>query len=226
MSPLHVAIVGAESTGKSWLTQALAAVLRDRNQPVQTVDEVLRQWCDHAGRTPQQHEQLAIAQQQALAAKQIAEQAPESWLLSDTTPLMTAVYSHLLFDDTSLYPMAMAHQALYDITLVTGLDLPWVADGLQRDGPQVRVPVDNLVRQALEGAGLPYRVVYGQGPRRLNNALLALGLQGEDLSAQQTRVDGQFSINQGRSVWQCNECSDPACEHKLFTGLLKQRSAP
>lgn len=226
MSPLHVAIVGAESTGKSWLTQALAAVLRDRNQPVQTVDEVLRQWCDHAGRTPQQHEQLAIAQQQALAAKQIAEQAPESWLLSDTTPLMTAVYSHLLFDDTSLYPMAMAHQALYDITLVTGLDLPWVADGLQRDGPQVRVPVDNLVRQALEGAGLPYRVVYGQGPRRLNNALLALGLQSEDLSAQQTRVDGQFSINQGRSVWQCNECSDPACEHKLFTGLLKQRSAP
>ena len=226
MRPLRVAILGAESTGKSWLTQALAGVLLDRNQPVQTVDEVLRQWCDHAGRTPQQHEQLAIAQQQALAAKQIAEQAPGGWLLSDTTPLMTAVYSHLLFDDKSLYPMAMAHQALYDITLVTGLDLPWVADGLQRDGPQVRVPVDNLVRQALEGAGLPYRVVYGQGPRRLNNALLALGLQGEDLSAQQTRVDGQFSINQGRSVWQCNECSDPACEHKLFTGLLKQRSAP
>jgi nicotinamide riboside kinase len=226
MKPLRVAIVGAESTGKSWLTQALAGVLRDRNQPVQTVVEVLRQWCDHAGRTPQQHEQLAIAQQQAFAAKQIAEQAPEKWLLSDTTPLMTAVYSHLLFDDKSLYPMAMAHQALYDITLVTGLDLPWVADGLQRDGPQVRVPVDNLVRQALEGAGLPYRVVYGSGPRRLNNALLALGVLGEDLSAQQTRVDGQFSINQGRSVWQCNECSDPACEHKLFTGLLKQRSAP
>ena len=225
MRPLRVAIVGAESTGKSWLTQSLAEVLHSRGQVVHAVDEVLRHWCEREGRTPQQHEQMAIAQQQALAAQQMSEQALERWLLSDTTPLMTAVYSNLLFDDKSLYPMALAHQALYDITLVTGLDLPWVADGLQRDGPQVRVPVDNLVRQALEGAGLPYQVVYGEGPRRLNNALLALGLPGEDLSAQQTRVDGQFLINQGRSIWQCNECSDPGCEHKLFTGLLKKRSS-
>ena len=225
MKPLRAAIVGAESTGKSWLTQSLAEVLRARNHSAHAVDEVLRHWCEREGRTPQQHEQMAIAQQQALAAQKIAEQATESWLLSDTTPLMTAVYSDLLFQDKSLYPMALAHQAIYDITLVTGLDLPWVADGLQRDGPHVRVPVDNLVRQTLEGAGLPYRVVYGQGPRRLNNALLALGLQGEDLSAQQTREDGQLLINQGRSIWQCNECSDPGCEHKLFTGLLKQRSA-
>ena len=225
MKPLRVAVLGAESTGKSWLTQALAKVLRARGQAVHTVDEVLRQWCDREGRTPQRHEQMAIAQQQALVAQKIAEQATESWLLSDTTPLMTAVYSDLLFQDKSLYPMALAHQAIYDITLVTGLDLPWVADGLQRDGPHVRVPVDNLMRQTLEGAGLPYRVVYGQGPRRLNNALLALGLQGEDLSAQQTREDGQFLINQGRSIWQCNECSDPGCEHKLFTGLLKKRSS-
>ena len=225
MKPLRVALVGAESTGKSWLTQALAGVLRARGQAVHTVDEALRHWCDRAGRTPQRHEQLAIAQQQAQAADTLAAQAPKTWLLSDTTPLMTAVYSHLLFDDENLYPMALAHQALYDITLVTGLDLPWVADGLQRDGPQVRVPVDTLVRQALERSGMAYRVVYGQGPRRLNNALLALGLEGEDASAQQVREQGQFAINQGRSVWQCNDCSDPACEHKLFTRLMKERSA-
>ncbi|WP_291935566.1 ATP-binding protein [Limnohabitans sp.] len=225
MRPLSVAVVGAESTGKSWLTQAMAGVLRARGQAVHTVDEVLRQWCDRAGRTPQRHEQMAIAQQQAVAAHTLAQQAPDTWLLSDTTPLMTAIYSHLLFEDESLYPMALAHQALYDITLVTGLDLPWVADGLQRDGPQVRGPVDTLVRQALERSGMAYRVVYGQGPRRLNNALMALGLEGEDAAAQQVREQGQFAINQGRSVWQCNDCSDPGCEHTLFTRLVKQRSA-
>jgi nicotinamide riboside kinase len=226
MNALRVAIVGAESTGKSWITTALADVLRARGQAVHTVDEVLRHWCDRAGRTPQRHEQMAIAQQQADAAYPMAQQAPNTWLLSDTTPLMTAVYSHLLFDDESLYPMALAHQALYDITLVTGLDLPWVADGLQRDGPQVRGPVDTLVRQALERSSMAYRVVYGQGPRRLNNALLALGLAGEDASAQHIREQGQFAINQGRSIWQCNDCSDPACEHKLFSRLVEQRSAP
>ena len=226
MRPLRIAIVGAESTGKSWLTQALAGILRDRGQAVHTVDEVLRHWCDRAGRTPQRHEQMAIAQQQADAAHPVAHQSPDTWLLSDTTPLMTAIYSHLLFDDERLYPMALAHQTLYDITLVMGLDLPWVPDGLQRDGPQVRGPIDTLVRQALERSGTPYRVVYGQGPRRLDNALLALGLAGEDASAQDIREQGQFAINQGRSVWQCNDCSEPGCEHQLFTRLLKQRSVP
>ncbi len=216
----RIAILGAESTGKSWLAQALSSTLRARGQAVCTVDEVLRRWCAREGRTPLPHEQMGIATEQARAVAQ----APPGWVVADTTPLMTAVYSHMLFDDNSLYPMALAHQALYDNTLVTGLDLPWVADGLQRDGPHVRGPVDTLVRQALERAGIAYRVVYGQGHQRLNNALLALGLPGEDDAARTTRENAQFAINEGRTVWQCNECSDPECEHKLFTGLLAKRS--
>lgn len=225
MNARRIAIVGAESTGKSWLTQALAEVIRLRGHAVHTVDEVLRAWCDREGRTPHPHEQLGIAQAQAQAVEQAKQQGAHGWVISDTTPVMTAVYSHMLFDDESLYPMALAHQAHYDLTLVTGLDLPWVADGLQRDGPHVRGPVDTLVRQALERGGITYRVVYGQGQQRLNNALLALGLPGEDDTALQLREQAQFAINQGRTVWQCNECSDPDCEHKLFTGLLMQRSA-
>lgn len=224
MRPLHVAVVGAKSTGKSWLTQAVVSVLHTRGQTAQALDDVVPPWCNRTGRLPEQHEQVDIAQQQVNAAQLLTVSSPKAWVLLDTSPLMTAVYSDLLFDDKSLYPMALAHQALYDITLVTGLDLPWVTDELQRDDAQLRISADNLVRQALADAGMPYRVVYGQGPRRLNNALLALGLQGEDLSAQQTRVNGQFLINQGRSLWQCNECSDPGCEHKLFTRLMARRT--
>lgn len=226
MTVRRIAIVGAESTGKSWLTQSLAGVLRSRGHAVHAVQEVLRSWCEREGRTPQPHEQMGIAMQQAEAVTQAdaVTQARADWVIADTTPLMTAVYSHMLFDDDSLYPMALAHQAMYDNTLVTGLDLPWVADGLQRDGPHVRGPVDTLVRQALERAGLAYRVVYGLGHQRLNNALLAMGLPGEDPAAHQLREQAQFSINQGRSVWQCRECSDPDCEHRLFTGLLQRRS--
>mgnify|MGYP002776395282 CR=1 FL=1 len=223
MSTQRIAIVGAESTGKSWLTQALAQVIRLRGHAVHTVDEVLRAWCDREGRTPLAHEQLGIAQAQAQATEQAGQQGNPGWVISDTTPIMTAVYSHMLFEDDSLYPMALAHQAHYALTLLTGLDLPWVADGLQRDGPHVRGPVDTLVRQALERGGIPYRVIYGQGTQRLNNALLALGLPAEDETALQLRAQAQFAINQGRTTWQCNECSDPECEHKLFTGLLKQR---
>jgi nicotinamide riboside kinase len=224
----RVAILGAESTGKSWLARTLTGVIQMRGQPACKVDEMLRAWCDREGRTPEQHEQWGIACQQAAAIEKAIEASaatkPSGWVIADTTPLMTAVYSHLLFDDDSLYPMALAHHAVYEHTLLTGLDLPWVADGLQRDGPHVRGPVDNLLRQALERAGMAYRVVYGQGHLRLNNALLALGLPGEDEAARALREQSQFAINQGRTVWQCNECSDPECEHKLFTGLLAKRS--
>ena len=216
----RIAILGAESTGKSWLTNALAGVMQERGHSVCTVDEVLRSWCEREGRTPLAHEQIDIAQTQAQAVMRIAQGV----VIADTTPLMTAVYSHLLFADESLYPMALAHQALFDQTLVTGLDLPWVADGMQRDGPHVRGPVDTLLRQALEHSGIAYRVVYGQGHQRLNNALLALGMAGEDEAARTTRDKAQYAINEGRTVWQCNECSDPECEHKLFSGLLAKRT--
>ena len=219
MSPVRrIAIVGAESTGKSWLAETLAKVLTQRGETVQWVPEELRAWCAREGRTPRPHEQMGIAQRQAEAVLSIAQ----GTVIADTTPLMTAIYSHMLFEDEGLYPMALAHQQLFDTTLVTGLDLPWVADGLQRDGPHVRGPVDTLLRQALERSGLRYRVVYGQGQQRLNNALLALGLPGEDEAARQSRENAQYALNEGRTPWLCEKCSDPDCEHRLFTGLLQQ----
>ena len=137
--------------------------------------------------------------------------------LADTTPLMTAIYSELLFDDRSLHPFALAHQRHYDLTLLTGLDLPWVPDGLQRDGAHVREPVDALVRHALREAAVPWHVVYGHGPARRDHALdaifsvastdhLALGFQ-------------QKSSRHTRWSPLCAHCGDAAAERRLFRGL-------
>ena len=118
--PRRIAIVGAESTGKSWLVTALAEVLRARGQTVHTVPETLRLWCEREGRTPLAHEQAAIAQAQAEAVLACTG----GTVLADTTPLMTAVYSEHFFGDAQLTADALAHQRLYSHTLVTGLDLP------------------------------------------------------------------------------------------------------
>jgi HTH-type transcriptional regulator, transcriptional repressor of NAD biosynthesis genes len=221
----RIAVLGAQSTGKTCLSQALAESIarmpsyQSCTTSVQQIKESLRLWCASEGRTPKAHEQAAIAQAQA----QAVEQAQANWVIADTTPLMTAVYSHLLFGDTGLYPMALAHHAIYGHTLLTGLDLPWVADGLQRDGPHTRGPVDTLLRQALDTAKLPYHVVYGQGPQRLNNALMAIGLPVVSPEAYTPRDKAQFGLNQGRQAWQCNDCSDPDCENALFTDLLRKQ---
>ena len=60
------------------------------------------------------------------------------------------------------------------LTLVSGLDLPWLPDGLQRDGPQAREPVDALLRGALAAAGIGYGMVYGVGAPRVLAALTAI----------------------------------------------------
>lgn len=217
----RIALLGAESTGKTHLSHALAQALREEGHTVNVVPEILRAWCDLHGRTPKPHEQVGIAHQQAMAV--LAH--PSGIVISDTSPLMTAVYSHTLFNDESLYAFAFAHQRLFDMTLLTGLDLPWVPDGLQRDGPHVREPIDAMLRAALQRGGIAYKVIYGHEEKRLHNALQALGLDTLSKSpvlraARMAREQGQYALNQGRTAWVCDTCSDAACEHRLFTGLL------
>lgn len=206
---MKIAVLGAESTGKTELTRALAAHFKATGRSFTLVPEVLREWCVATGRVPVASEQLAIAQEQARRA----DASTADVLITDTAPLMIAVYSDMLFHDLSLYAMALTHQHCYDVTLVTGIDLPWVADGL-RDGPHAQEPADKLVRAALTRARIDYKVIYGTGPERLRNALMAID----------ATLTPRQQINSD-PTWSCDQCSDPECEHRLFTGLLRSKAA-
>ena len=206
---VKIALLGAESTGKTQLSGELAQALRARGKTVEVVAEVLREWCAREGRTPRPEEQLPIAQEQERRVDEAATRADV--VISDTTSVMVAIYSAMLFEDGTLYNFALDRLRGYDVTLLTGLDIPWVADGLQRDGPHVREPVDALIRDALAKANVPYRMVYGTGAQRLENALTAI----DALSASERATED----SKRPWVWACDKCSDPECEHRLFTGL-------
>jgi molybdopterin-guanine dinucleotide biosynthesis protein len=49
--PRRIALLGAESTGKTQLAQALGLRLQQQGLRVTVVPEVLREWCDRQGRT-------------------------------------------------------------------------------------------------------------------------------------------------------------------------------
>ena len=215
---LKVAIVGAESTGKSQLAHALASALADEfGLRCVVVDEWLRDWCEQQGRTPRADEQMGIALEHARRIAAAAD-GDVDVVLCDTTPLMVSVYSDLLFDDRGLEPVARACQQAMDMTLLTSLDLPWVADGLQRDGPHVRAPVDARVRARLNEWATTWSLVSGAGPARVASALDAL----RPLLRRQARAGrsaGLFSrlsdSLQGPpgAAWLCERCDDPQCEH-------------
>lgn len=207
-----IALLGAESTGKTALAHALAQQLQRQGKDAVAVDEYLREWCAVHGRTPQQHEQAGIAVEQQ---KRIAAAAAQhSMVVADTTALMTAVYSDYVFGDRSLYAQAVAQHAICDMTLVTGLDVPWQPDGIQRDGEHARAPVDALLREALNQAQIVYSTVYGLGQQRLDNAINSIATR-----AINTWTNDQNSTK--KWVPMCDKCSDPDCEHLLFTQLAE-----
>ena len=221
---LRIAIVGAESTGKTVLAQTLCERIAGlTGQRCAWVGEWLRTWCDEAGRTPRPDEQLAIAQHQhaLIDAAAIGHQV----VVCDTTALMTAVYSDYLFNDRSLTPYAIEQQRRCDITLLTALDIAWVPDGLQRDGPQVREPVDNRVRSLLIAHRLPWALVAGQGAARVEAAVDAVApLLRQRASAQSGLFTRLAERDAAQAAWQwaCDRCDTPECEH----ALMGQRAGP
>lgn len=211
---MRIALLGAECTGKTQLATELLQALNTPPGSAVGVPEVLRAWCVANARTPQEHEQEAIARQQAASVERLSD---PGYIIADTTPLMTAIYSELLFQDSTLYPLALEHQRQYGLTLVMGLDLPWVADGIQRDGSAVRAQVDVRLRQVLETHALPYCMVYGRGTARSGCALQAIAHQCNLASAKAVTRASNWQ-------WNCEKCSDARCEHQMFSALLKADS--
>lgn len=203
-----VALLGAESTGKTTLAHTLAQALCTHGRDAVVVEEYLREFCALHARTPRRDEQRAIAAEQTRRIAAAADQ--HELVVADTTALMIAVYSEQVFDDTSLYGEAEAAHASCALTLLTALDLPWQADGVQRDGPHVREPVDTKVRAALRRMNASYGIVSGTGSARVGAALAAVRRLIEP-----PRVEAASA----RWHWHCERCGDPACERHLLPRL-------
>jgi nicotinamide riboside kinase len=167
-----VALLGAESSGKTTLAGEIGAALAARGFGVEVVAEALREFCDTHARTPRRDEQAALAAAQTARIEVAAGRA--EIVVADTTALMVAVYSGFVFGDDSLVEAALAAQRRVDLTLLAALDLPWRADGLQRDGAHVREPVDAMLRGALARGGIAFTTIAGIGGDRLAAAMRAV----------------------------------------------------
>jgi NadR type nicotinamide-nucleotide adenylyltransferase len=157
MNVTRIAILGAESTGKSTLAETLA-----RHYGTVWVPEYLREFVDSMGRVPFEDDQLAIARTQRAREDAMARlMEADSLLFCDTTPLMTAVYSRVYWGraPAALLELEAAHD--YALTFVAAPDLPWVPDGLQRESETVRMRVHETLLAVLRERGIGYTLVEG-----------------------------------------------------------------
>jgi len=177
---LRIAFVGAECSGKTSLAQSLTDVF-SKEYPSAYVPEYLRLFVDQENRTPRPDEQVGIAMEQQSLERTLANDLikqhnkPEFVLLfCDTTPLMTCIYSEVVFGGTNpdLFKLAKAHD--YDLTIFTQNDFPWQEDGLQRDGPVVQTKVHFRVKARLEELKIPYESAFGHAEQRLKKTQVSV----------------------------------------------------
>lgn len=176
-----IGVVGGESTGKSTLAAALGMRL-----PAFVVPEYLRTWVErHRGQVPQPGEQAEImaAHRAAEVSGMLeAERSGLSWVVSDSGPLMTAVYSIQYYDDASLLPLAIEWTAHNDLILWCQDDFPWQPDP-QRDGSHARATSQQLLAEIFAAhPEVPMLEVRGAFDKRVETILdtVRLGRAGSD----------------------------------------------
>jgi nicotinamide riboside kinase len=191
-----IALLGAESTGKTSLAQQLQSCFLLAGYRVFLQPELLRSWCEENQTTPNQQDQHFLLAQQIKTQTDWLKKIhldlknqnsifiglPQNHLplifISDTTGLQTAAYSHYYFADISLDEQALIAQDFFNFSLLMGLDLPWQQDPL-RTGPASQTAVDSRLRQLL--SRIPrkesFSTVYGNQHQRLINAWTSIQKQ-------------------------------------------------
>ena len=140
-SVFNVAILGAESTGKTTLCRDLAAHFGSPWVPEYMRTYLQVKW-DNEQLTCTWDDLLPIAQGQIDLENKLAKQAAQlpddnRYLFCDTNLFELMVYANWYYGDC---PEALSQAALthhYDLILLTEVDIPWVADDL-RDSPHQR----------------------------------------------------------------------------------------
>ncbi len=173
-----ISVVGGESTGKSSLAAGLAARL-----PGLLVPEYLRRWVDdRGGRVPSAAEQVEVMsghREAELAALRRADREELRWVISDSGPLMTAVYSIQYYGDDSLLPTAVEWTARSERVLWCQDDFPWQPDP-QRDGAPARRTAQRILAGIFERyPRLPVLPVGGPVEQRLAAVLRDTGDRGD-----------------------------------------------
>ena len=158
-----ICIVGAESVGKSTIAKSLAVHLNGRMVP-----EYARHYLETFERAPKLSDMPKVAFGQ-LCSESARSEFGDPFLICDTDPLTTLVWSHHLFGRCDDQLRHWASSVQYDLTLLLEPDVPWVADSV-RYTPNDRWAFHRRLVDTLNQYKRPYEIINGDWSERLIKA--------------------------------------------------------
>ncbi len=170
--PARIALIGPESTGKTWLARALA-----EHYGVPWAAEHAREYVERHGKAltyadvdPIGHGQKAGED----AAVARAEAAASTLVFLDTDLVSTMVYSRHYYGDCPRWIEEEAARRLADLYLLHHVDVAWVLDGQQRAEPERRVELFERFNRTLRALGARTVDVSGSWEERRRRAVEAV----------------------------------------------------
>ena len=173
---INVAILGAESTGKTTLCRDLAVHFGCPWVPEYMRTYLQAKW-DNEQLTCTWDDLLPIAQGQIELENELAKQAAQTsdsgYLFCDTSLFELMVYSNWYYGDCpkALSQAALAHH--YDTILLTDVDIPWVADDL-RDSPHQREDISAYFASQLTLHNKTFQRIGGDREERVQQVVKLL----------------------------------------------------
>ncbi|MGB5816152.1 MAG: ATP-binding protein [Thermoanaerobaculia bacterium] len=165
---LRVVVTGSECTGKTTLAEALA-----EHYATVLVPEFVRQYVAEKRSAPEYRDVEAIARGQIELEIKLAAEI-SGLLIQDTDLLSTVVYSHHYYGKCPRWIEYVLRERAAQLYLLAGIDVPWVADGDQRDRGDRREEMQQLFRQALIDRRLKFIEISGPLDNRLEAAISAI----------------------------------------------------
>lgn len=163
----RVAILGAESTGKTTLARSLAVRYHTHWVPEYSREYMARNPGDYTADDIVRMTKIQVEQENELLRRS------EKILFADTELIIAKVWCEDVFGFCPEWIAEALVPNHYDLYLLTANDLPWVPDPV-RVNPQRRGYFYEWYRRELEQYGFAYEIISGRHEMRLFNAIQAI----------------------------------------------------
>jgi NadR type nicotinamide-nucleotide adenylyltransferase len=164
-----ILVLGPESTGKSTLAKDLSTHFSDPWAP-----EFAREYLENLGREYDFEDLSTIANGQLKVEDDESSSAKE-FLFCDTDLRVIHIWSAHRFGKTSPWILEEIETRIYDLILLTDIDMEWEPDPLrEHPEPEQRVYFFKKYLELVKSSGFPFEIISGSREERLEKALSAI----------------------------------------------------
>lgn len=160
---IKIAVIGPESTGKTWLVKKLS-----RHYNGYMVSEYSREYFNNRKYVYDMDDLVEIAKGQINNQKLLP--ANEGIAFCDTELLTIAIWSQIVFKTIPEYISKNIPKQEYKLYLLCNLDVEWKPDRFRRNNHN-RQEIYNMFVSELNKYGFEYRIISGTDEKRLLNSI-------------------------------------------------------